>query len=159
MRDVIAWLAFVGAWLLFAGPVYQAAIELGEQELERDRIAASRATVTKPPPISWWWWLMPIVGYFVWKRRNEAYRQAVLGALDPLDRADLMRFLSKARGWWLVGLGGFLLATAETGQLCEHYDWPTYLIWVLVVVMALLSAFYTAASLRQTRETDDAKSG
>lgn len=157
MKDVIAWLAFVGAWLLFAGPIYQASIELGEQELERERIAATQASVAKPPRPSAWWWVIPILGYLVGRSRTRDYRHAVLAALDPVDRANLMRFLNKARGWWLVGLGGLLLATAETGQLCEHYDWPSYLIWVLVVIMGVLSAVYTALNVEHNRKIAEAE--
>ena len=36
MNQVIAWAGFLGAWLLVAGPLYQGAIELREEEVDRE---------------------------------------------------------------------------------------------------------------------------
>ncbi len=142
----IAWCGFLGAWLLFAGPVFQAALELREQEIERDRIAAAMATVPKPPPVSNWWWLLPPVHYVLTRRRSDTYRNAVWAALDAEDVAALVLFSSKAVGWALVGLGGLLLALKETWELREHYEWPTAIFWLLIVLMGALSVAITAGS-------------
>jgi hypothetical protein len=40
MNQVIAWVGFLGAWLLVAGPLYQGALELREEEVDREGIAA-----------------------------------------------------------------------------------------------------------------------
>ncbi len=42
MHALIAWAGFLGAWLLFAGPIYQAARELTDQQLDRDEIEKLR---------------------------------------------------------------------------------------------------------------------
>jgi hypothetical protein len=145
VNGFIAWCGFLGAWLLFAGPVFQAALELREQEIERDRIAATSAAVPKPAAISNWWWLLPPVHYALTHKRTEAYRASVLAALDSEDVAALFRYVSKAIGWLLVGLGGLLLAITETWNLTEHYDWPVVIFWILTVGMAGLSGLYTLA--------------
>jgi hypothetical protein len=35
MNQVIAWAGFLGAWLLVAGPLYQGALELREEDVDR----------------------------------------------------------------------------------------------------------------------------
>src|ERR1700727_150478 len=47
MNQVIAWAAFLGAWLLVAGPLYQGAIELHEEDIDRDAIDAALAQLTQ----------------------------------------------------------------------------------------------------------------
>ena len=51
VHDVVAWSGFLGAWLLFAGPVYQAALELREQDAAHD-VHATFAGFAQPPPVS-----------------------------------------------------------------------------------------------------------
>jgi hypothetical protein len=67
---VIFWCGYVGAWLLVAGPIYQAALELQEQDIERDRIQQVTAQVPAPAPVSAWWWLLPPVRYLLAQRRS-----------------------------------------------------------------------------------------
>ena len=59
MESLIAWSGFLGAWLLVAGPIYQAVIELEAEAFERDAVAAVSAMVEPPPRTSAWWWLLP----------------------------------------------------------------------------------------------------
>ena len=54
MEALIAWCGFAGAWLLFGGPVYQAALELQEQDIERDRLAELGDQAQGPPPLPRW---------------------------------------------------------------------------------------------------------
>jgi hypothetical protein len=42
VETLIAWCGFLGAWLLFAGPIFQAALELQEESREADRIEAEK---------------------------------------------------------------------------------------------------------------------
>jgi hypothetical protein len=84
MNEVIAWVGFLGAWLLVAGPLYQGAIELHEQDVDRDAIEASSARVPRPDPPSpwwWWWWLLPPVLYLIRRHRGRAFRRAALAEL------------------------------------------------------------------------------
>jgi hypothetical protein len=153
MDAFIVWCGFVGGWLLFAGPVHQAALELHEQDLERERIATATASVAKPARVSTWWWLLPPVRYLLEWRLAREHRSAMLAALDARDLADLLQYLNKARGWLLVGLGGLLLAINETWELREHYEWPVAVFWVLAVGLGLGCGTFTAESLRRTRQT------
>lgn len=152
MDGFIAWCAFFGAWLLFAGPIQQAALELREEGIERDRITATASALSPPSTVSPWWWLLPPVHYLLASRRARTHREAVFAAIDPSDRADLVNYLNKARGWLLVGLGGLLIAVKETWELSQHYDWPDVAFWVLAVGTAMLCASYTAASVARSRQ-------
>lgn len=58
--------------------------------------------------------------------------------LPTEDFEKLASFMSKARGWVLVGSGAALIGVKETFELVEGNGWPTWLFWVLVVVMPLL---------------------
>ena len=62
--DVFIHLAgFVGAWLLVAGPLLQGAIELRDEEMDREGFEKVKGDVEYPQPISRWWWLLaPPVG-------------------------------------------------------------------------------------------------
>ncbi|HEX3929817.1 MAG TPA: hypothetical protein VHW64_03885 [Nocardioides sp.] len=63
MEHVIAWAGSLGAWPLVAGPVYQAAIELHEEEVDRDALLATKDAVPRPRPLSGWWWLLPPIAF------------------------------------------------------------------------------------------------
>ena len=151
MEELIAWCGFAGAWLLFGGPVYQALLELTEQDIERDRLAEVGQQVQGPPPVSRWWWLLPPVWYALERRRRRQWREAVVAALAHEEVEALVNYFDKATGWLLVGLGGFLLATKETWELIEHYEWPTYVFWILVVAMVALASLNAARRTARTR--------
>jgi hypothetical protein len=148
---VIAWSGFLGAWLLVAGPVYQAYLELKEQEFERERFTAAGTGVPEPPRVSGWWWLLPPVKYLLERRRSAKWRDAMLAALPHDELENLVNFLNKARGWLYVGLGGFLIATKETWELHEHYEWPQYAFWLLMLGMALLAVTNLAVMAHRSR--------
>ncbi|GAA4354530.1 hypothetical protein [Angustibacter luteus] len=150
MEAFVAWCGFFGAWLLVAGPIYQAALELQEQDLERDRIHDVSQAVPKPPQVSVWWWLVPPVRYVLHHKQEERYRQAVLRALSAEDREAFVQFVNKATGWFLVAGGASLLALKETWELREHYEWPVAAFWVLAAVMAVLAASYTVGRIQRT---------
>jgi uncharacterized membrane protein YiaA len=147
MDGVIAWLGFVGGWLLFAGPVYQAALELQEEGFERSRLEAVSSRVPKRG-VSPWWWLLPPVAYVLQRRRAQAHQTAVIAAMPHQDVEMLMAYMNKALGWLIVGAGGLLLAVRETWDLTEHYDWPTAVFVVLIVALALLAVLNAALRIR-----------
>jgi hypothetical protein len=149
---VISWCGFVGAWLLVAGPVYQAALELREQDIERDRIEEVTHQVAAPPAVSAWWWLLPPVRYLLERRRIRRWRGDMMAALPHEDVEALVDYLNKARGWLLVGAGGSLIAVKETLELREHYDWPQYLFWTLLVVCGLLAVLHAVLSIKRSRD-------
>jgi hypothetical protein len=150
MNQVIAWAGFLGAWLLVAGPLYQGAIELSEEEVDREAIEASKATVPRPDPPSPWWWLIPPVMYVLWRRRSTAYREAALAQLNSAQREQITSFTDKANGWFTVAAGASLLAAEQSWNLVERYRWPHWLFWVLVAVM--LGAVVLNTALRMSRD-------
>ena len=157
MDQVIAWAGFLGAWLLVAGPLYQGAIELGEEDVDRDAIEASKAKVARPDLPSPWWWLIPPVMYVLWRHRSRAYRQAVLAQLNSSQREQFTSFINKANGWFTVAAGASLLAAEQSWHLSEGYRWPVWLFWVLIAVM--LGAAVLNTALRMSRAAQAPGSG
>jgi hypothetical protein len=157
MNQAIAWAGFLGAWLLVAGPLFQGAIELREEDVDREEIAASAGRVPRPDPPSPWWWLLPPVMYLLRHRRGQAYKRAALAQLTPAQRDQFTRFTNKATGWFTVATGAALLAADQTWRLTERYHWPGWLFWVLIIVMLCGSVLNTA--LRMNRDERPAESG
>ena len=149
VHALIAWSGFLGAWLLVAGPLFQAAVEL---DVEGDRRAGlTRATraVGPQPPLSPWWWLLPPVAYVLQRRRQRAYRQQVFEALTADEVEDFVEFGNVATGWAMVALGALFIAVKETYELVEVYDWPGGVFAGLLVVMLVLAAANTVVRVRR----------
>lgn len=153
MDKALAWATFLGTWLLVAGPVYQAVIELGDEEFEADRLHAAARTVPQPEPVSRWWWLIPPVRFWLRNRRTEAYKNAVVEALSDQDAEQLAHFMNKAMGWTIVGSGAFLLALSETWALREEWEWP---VWTFAALMLVMCALVIAFAARRERSTHQA---
>jgi hypothetical protein len=149
VEELIAWCGFAGAWLLFGGPIYQAALELQEQDIERDRLTELGETVEGPAPLSRWWLLLPPAWYVLERRRRKRWRNAVLAAMAPSELEAFVNYIDKATAWVFVGLGGLLIATKETWELAEHHEWPVSVFWILVVAMIALAS--ANATLRLAR--------
>ncbi len=156
MHTFILWCGFFGGWLLVAGPLYQAALELDEQEIQREDLEVAKANVPPPERVSPWWWLLPPVGYILNHRRSDAHKKAVFASMTAEQRAGLVRYVNKATGWFFVSGGALLIATKETWELVEHNEWPSAVFWILIVVMALLAAFNTAVRMRRADELEHA---
>ncbi len=150
----MAWAGFVGAWLLVAGPLYQGAIELDEEDVDRDAIEASVARVSRPDPPSAWWWLLPPAAYLISRQRRRAYHRAALAELTQAQREQLARFVNKANGWFTVAAGATLLAADQTWQVTERTRWPSWLFWLLVIVMLGLSVLNTALRMSRGKRAD-----
>jgi hypothetical protein len=152
MHDVILWAGFLGAWLLVAGPVYQASLELREEEFERERLEEIATSLPAPPPVSPWWWLLPPIHLLLSRRRNERHQDAMIAQLADDDYRALLSFMNKATGWLLVAGGGLLIATKESYELIEGNEWPEWLLAVAVPLMLAASVGYTVArSIREQR--------
>lgn len=158
MHELILWCGFAGAWLLVAGPVYQAVLELRDEDIARDRIAATAHEIGPLEPVSPWWWLLPPVAYWLNKRRRDRFQRQVLGRLSDEDFEAFVSFVNKAQGWLLVGLGGLLIAAKETWELVEGHEWETWVFWLLVVLMAGLSVGHAAARSARERAVVAARS-
>ena len=155
MEQLILWAGFLGAWLLVAGALHQARVELAEEEFERERFEEAVDVVGPPERVSPWWWLLPPLRLYLGHRAKERWDRQVWLTLPDEDFDALSSFMSKARGWLLVGTGGLLIASKETWELVEGHEWPTGLFWVLVFGMAGICVAYTV--LQAMREIGVAK--
>jgi hypothetical protein len=156
MNQVIAWAGFLGAWLLVAGPLYQGALQLLEEDIDREGIEASIARIPRPDPPSPWWWLLPPVMYLIARRRSNAYRRAALAQLTPAQRDQSTSFLNKATGWFTVALGAALLAAEQTWQVITRQHWPAWLFWILIIVMLGVSVLNTTLRMARGRAAGSA---
>ncbi|WP_431279272.1 hypothetical protein [Leifsonia poae] len=150
MHLFILWVGFVGAWLLFAGPLYQAAIELQDEQLDRERFDAAMHDVGEPERVSNWWWLLPPVAYWKQRKVQTEYRMRVFEALGSEELHKTVRFLDKAKGWMIVAGGAFFIGVKETWELVEASEWPIWVFWVLVVLMPLIGIIYTVANVSRS---------
>jgi hypothetical protein len=152
MHELILWSGFFGAWLLVAGPLYQAALELGEENVSREDVARFQPTRSATERPSGWWWLVPPVGYWKQRRYAQRERQAMMAALPPDVMANLVMFMNKATAWFYVASGAFLIALKETSELVEGHEWPTAVFWVLVVVMAGIATANTPVRMSRAHQ-------
>lgn len=138
MPYVIAIVGFLGAWLLVAGPLMQAWIELTEEELDHERFEQATSSVPTPDKISPWWWLLPPVAWFRIRRRGREHRAEVMKALDQDLVEATVTFLNKANAWLVVAGGAALLGVKETWELVETVEGPPWLFVVLVLLAPIL---------------------
>jgi hypothetical protein len=146
MNEVIIWARFAGAWLLVAGPLYQGSVELAELDVDREGIEGVKASAIQAAqdPPSPWWWLLPPVMYVLHRRWTRTFRQATYAQLTDSQREQLTSFVSKATGWFTVAAGAALLAAGETWAVIEHYEWPVWVFWLLLVIMLAAALLNTA---------------
>jgi hypothetical protein len=152
VHTLVLWFGFLGAWLLFAGPVFQASVELRAEDEATDRMHRAVEGLEPPKQTSGWWWLVPPVHMILSARRSAEFRERVMSSFSAEDLQVIARYINIARGWMLVGLGAFLIALKETWELVEHEEWPTPVYWLLVLVMALLALAFTGISASRERE-------
>jgi hypothetical protein len=145
MNEVITWATFLGAWLLVVGPLYQGSVEIGELDFDREGMHGARTAAVQAAqaPPSAWWWLLPPVMYVLHRRWSRAFESAMFAQLTETQLEQFTSFRNKATGWFTVAAGGVLLAVGETWDVVEHYHWPVWLFWLLIVVMLTLSLLNT----------------
>lgn len=152
MAYVIHWAGFVGAWLLVAGPMLQGAIELRDEELDREGFEELRGKIDYPAPVSRWWWLLPPVAYVKNRRRNDAFHRQTMGLMTPEQRAQFVGFTNKATGWFTVAGGAFLIFLKEAWELAELYE---VALWVYLVVVLLLAIAALANTIVRLSKSDE----
>lgn len=157
MNPWIIWAAFAGAWLLVAGPLYQGALELGEEDIDRDEIQETKTIVARPEPPSPWWWLLPPAMYLIRRRQGREFRDQVMAQLTPSQREQFTRFMNKAAGWFTVAAGATLLAAEQTWRLVERYGWPAWIFWLLMVVMLGGCVLNTAVRMIRNEQVNAAR--
>jgi hypothetical protein len=142
MEYLIAIVGFVGGWFLVAGPIWQAALELRDEEIDQEGIEALRADLPKPSTVSNWWWLLPPIAIYLRQRAQREQRKAFNESLTPEQLKQTVSFLNKANGWIVVAVGAFLIAVKETWEGIETFHLPVWLFWVLVVVLPIACIGY-----------------
>ncbi|MEO6117383.1 MAG: hypothetical protein ABIP33_13455 [Pseudolysinimonas sp.] len=150
MPQAIAIFGFLGAWLLVAGPLFQAYLELRDEEVDREGWEKANKATPKPDAFSAWWWLLPPVAWFKQQARNKQHQREVMKALDPHATEQAVSFFNKANGWFIVAGGAALLGVKETWELVEAWGWPVWIFWVLVVVCPILCVVNLAARAIQS---------
>jgi hypothetical protein len=151
--DVFIHLAgFVGAWLLVAGPLLQGAIELRDEEMDREGFERVKTDVEYPAPISRWWWLLPPVAIYRNQQRSRRFREATMGVLTVEQRRQFVGFTNKATGWFTVAGGAFLIFLKEAWELAELFEAP---IWLYVIVVAALAIAAVANTIARLSKSDE----
>lgn len=151
MHTFILWCGVAGAWLLVAGAIYQASLELHKEQVADDRMAEVNASVPRPPSVSPWWWLLPPVRLYLDGQRRNRYRVAVLDSLTSDERATMVSFIDMGRGWFIVATGAFLIAMKETYELADHLELDVLVFWFAVVGLLALCVLNTVATLGRSR--------
>jgi hypothetical protein len=103
------WFGFVGAWLLVAGQVYKAGVELRAEGEVTARVQEMMQGAPQPPKVSSWWWLLPPARFLLGSQRRGDFRRAFLASPSAEDLDMVTRYMDIARGWMLVGFGAFLI--------------------------------------------------
>lgn len=153
-NTLIAALGAMGAWLLVAGPLHQATIELREQGLT-DRTNFRTETLT-PHHISPWWWLLPPVAYWKHHRERERIKQLALHTMSTEQIQRMLAFSNTALGWLFVAAGATLIAIKETYELVEITHWPHAWTWIIVIAALLIAVGNAALQTSRTRHILDA---
>ncbi len=149
MSDIIEWCSFVGAWLLVIGPIQQAAIDINDEDFDRDEFGRALANVPRPPRISRWWLLVPPVAYILRARRNHDFQETMLREMSASQLEDVLHFRETTSAWMFVAVGGFLLAVSETWALHAHYRWSVWTFWVLMIGMVAFSIVSTVGRVHR----------
>jgi len=152
METFFEWLAFIGAWLLFAGPIYQAALKLQDEDIEFDRIRAAGSKIERPPKVSSWWWILPPIKFYKELKRGNINRQSIIKALPSEDVEAIISFNSKATAWLMVAVGGLCVACQESYTLTQHNKWNNIVLLLLIVGMFGLSILNLVSRLNRAKE-------
>lgn len=150
MEYVIVVVGFAGGWLLFAGPLLQAWLELREEGFDRDEMAQLAGSVPRPPRVSTWWWLLPPVAWYKARTGQRAYRDAVAKLLSEEQREQMLSFSNKANAWFVVAGGAYLIAVKETWETVEKFELLAGLFWILIVLMPVLCVIFLALRAART---------
>jgi len=151
MHAVILWLGLVSAWFLFAGSIYQAALELQDEDIEIDRIREAGRKVSAPSKVSVWWWLLPPIKIFLEYRKRRAYQRQYIKALTQEDLEAMISFRNKATAWQMVAVGGLLFAIKETYELTEYLEWDHAIFFSLIALLGLASIAHLITRLLRSK--------
>lgn len=139
----------IGAWLLFAFPLYQAFLELSLQAIEFTNTISNELLSKKISP---WWWLLPPIKIHKEKQRSIKIIRSI--GLSQKTLHELWLFLDKATAWFYVSLAGLLNALSVTYELYLSYKYinNARLIFSLITLLLLfISIGNTAYRLSDSR--------
>ena len=149
---MLTWLGLAGAWLLVAGPLFQAMLELHEYDHVKERITARARNVPRPPRVSPFWLLLPPVYFYLSRRRSDRFFKAVFANLPPEEIREYMVVLDKATGWAMVAGGGILLAAKETMSAAKELGLGRLVGAVISVALVFACAGLSKARLGRSRD-------
>lgn len=142
MELLISVIGLFGAWLLLAGSIYQAVLELRAHELAVERLQEVGA-LARTQRVSGWWWLFPPLKLYLERRRAVANKEVYFNALSVDELESLVSFLNKSTGWLCVALGGLMIATKETHQFCHDRHVGEILFVLIAGTLAGLCILFT----------------
>jgi hypothetical protein len=152
MEYFIVVVGFLGGWLLFAGPLRQAWLELREETFDHEEMEHVVEAVPKPPRVSTWWWLLPPVAWIKARNGQNEYRKAVTALLTDEQREHWVSFNNKATAWFVVAGGAYLIAVKETWEAVGEFDLWVGLFWILIVILPIISVVTLALLAAQTEK-------
>ncbi|MFT4245308.1 MAG: hypothetical protein QM571_02135 [Micrococcaceae bacterium] len=151
LEIIMAWCAFIGSWVLVAGPLYQGAMELGELDIDREEIANQAHQIEPPEHISPWWWLVPPAAYIMTKRNQEPWRKKVFANFTAEQREQFVSFSNKSTGWFMVCIGASLIGIDSANSLAETMEWSTTAMIPLIIVAMILCVTFTVVRLHGSK--------
>ena len=75
-----------------------------------------------------------------------------MAALTARQTEQLMHYREKATAWMFVATGAALIATKETWDLRETYEWSNAVFWMILVVMVVACTANTAIRVKRREE-------
>lgn len=133
LREILMILAFIGDWLLFAYPWYQAHLELSESQRFLNSV---RKVATETTKVSPWFWLIPFLKIALERRRAQNILKGTVKNWDNFQ--EMMSFLNKATAWMYVAVGGLLNAWYTTYELLDHMHVEPLMPWWIASVVILM---------------------
>ena len=142
----------IGDWLLFAGPLLQAAIELREEADGWDDVHKHLRQATRsddwPKRVSFLWWLLPPVKVHLERKRSDRARSIISRELSDEELKMFRIFGLKARAWVIVSGGAWLMALATSYQvLCGEFHfsligWAVAIIFISFACLSSITAIF-----------------
>ncbi|WP_282800725.1 hypothetical protein [Lactococcus lactis] len=135
MEKFVEIIEFIAKWLLFAFPLYQAYIELIEQQKFLNKIVRKSK---KYPKISPWYWVIPPLKITLEKKRGLTILSE--GLISKRDFEDSIIFGRKATAWFYVSIAGLLEGVAAVYEVFHSFGYQiSYfkLVFISVLVAAI----------------------
>ncbi|OFI47693.1 hypothetical protein BG262_08285 [Floricoccus penangensis] len=150
MEKFIVIISFIAKWLLFAFPLYQAYIELSEQERVVGRFTKKSK---KYPKISPWYWILPPLKLELEKKRGIAILSESL--ISNKDFEEAIVFGRKATAWFYVALAGMLEGITAIYELAHAFDY--HISFLMLILLSVLMVIICVVNIRHRIKNVDIK--